>query len=213
MDKRQDGRRASRLVEDVVRTADQAVEELNREHEESAASISETLHSLNEEDSLAHLESRLLFVETQVEKIAQRRNEMSGAVKAELALMQARVADALAAVAATSQDQRRAVAAFEELLEERMESERRVLAKGLAAFAAGLEARLDANGRAVRDSTDSVEGMVGDLFVSRDAQIAELSSAVAELRAMVEAISQKASLNVAGPTLVPSFADQGLIGS
>lgn len=94
-------------------SARQAGRQLDREQEISVLNVAKTLDEINEGEALAYLDTRLSFIERQVERLTARRDEADRGLDAELKVMRARIEDALEAVGATTADQRTAAAAIE----------------------------------------------------------------------------------------------------
>ena len=109
--------KATKAQLDAVRkSAEEVVEILDREQEESVSSLAQAMGEINEGEALAHLDTRLAFLERQVERLLARRDESDRGFQAELNVMRARVEDVLAAVGTTSDDQRAAISALEDRL-------------------------------------------------------------------------------------------------
>lgn len=106
----------------VKRTANEVVELLDREQEVSISSLAQALDEINEGEALAHLDTRLAFLERQVERLLSRREEADRGFQAELNVMRARLEDALSAVGSTSSEQGAAIAALESRIAERFSS-------------------------------------------------------------------------------------------
>lgn len=90
----------------VKRSAQEAGEVLDREQEDSVMNLAQALDEINEGEALAHLDTRLSFIERQVERLTARRDEADRGFQGELAIMRARIEDTLEAVGSTAEDQR-----------------------------------------------------------------------------------------------------------
>lgn len=114
---RRQGPRGSRGdVESVRQNAAAAGKELEAERVSSVGELAQALGEISEGEGLAHLESRLSFIERQVERLAARRDDADRGVQGELAVMRARVEDALEAVGATAEQQKESLASLEKRL-------------------------------------------------------------------------------------------------
>lgn len=103
-------------LEAVRKTAEEVVTILDKEQEESITSLAQALDEISEGEALAHIDTRLSFMERQVERIMARRDEADRGFQAELNVMRARVEDALSAVGTTADEHRAAIGALEERL-------------------------------------------------------------------------------------------------
>lgn len=90
----------------VKRSAQEAGEVLDREQEDSVMNLAQALDEINEGEALAHLDTRLSFIERQVERLTARREETDRGFQGELAIMRARIEDTLDAVGSTAAEQR-----------------------------------------------------------------------------------------------------------
>lgn len=97
----------------VRQNAAAAEKQLRGEQEESMMQLAEALGEISEGEALAHLDSRLAFVERQVERLNARRDEADRGVQGEIAVMRARIEDALEAVGTTAEEQRAALIELE----------------------------------------------------------------------------------------------------
>lgn len=93
-------------MEAVKRSAQEAGEVLDREQEDSVMNLAQALDEINEGEALAHLDTRLSFIERQVERLTARRDEADRGFQGELAIMRARIEDTLEAVGSTAEEQR-----------------------------------------------------------------------------------------------------------
>ncbi|HVF12680.1 MAG TPA: hypothetical protein VNA87_06305 [Actinomycetota bacterium] len=90
----------------VKRSAQEAGEVLDREQEDSVMNLAQALDEINEGEALAHVDTRLSFIERQVERLTARRDEADRGFQGELAIMRARIEDTLEAVGSTAEEQR-----------------------------------------------------------------------------------------------------------
>jgi len=97
-------------------SARQAGRQLDREQEISVLNVAKTLDEINEGEALAYLDTRLSFIERQVERLTARRDEADRGLDAELKVMRARIEDALEAVGVTGAEQRKVTAEIESRL-------------------------------------------------------------------------------------------------
>lgn len=93
-------------MEAVKKSAQEAGEVLDREQEDSVMNLAQALDEINEGEALAHLDTRLSFIERQVERLTARRDEADRGFQGELAIMRARIEDTLEAVGSTAEEQR-----------------------------------------------------------------------------------------------------------
>lgn len=114
--KKQKPRGTREHVESVKRNAAEAGKELDAEQAESVGQLAQALGEISEGEALAHLDSRLAFIERQVERLAARKDEADRGLQGELAVMRARVEDALEAVGSTAEQQRESLALLERRL-------------------------------------------------------------------------------------------------
>lgn len=103
-------------VDTVRRNAAAAGRQLEAEQEESVAQLAQALGEISEGEALAHLDSRLAFVERQVDRLTARRDETDRGTQGELAVMRARIEDAMEAVGATAEQQKDALNSLEKRL-------------------------------------------------------------------------------------------------
>lgn len=108
-------------IKAVKQSADRASEELDFEQKESVKGLAEVLIEISAEESLAHLESRIAFLERQIDRLTERRDEVEGVLETELSMMKARIEDALQAVGSVLEEQREVRASIEASLGERFE--------------------------------------------------------------------------------------------
>lgn len=115
--RKQHGPRGSKDdVDSVLENAAAAGRVLDAEQAESVGQLAQALEEISEGEALAHLDSRLAFVERQVERLASRRDEGDRGIQGELAVMRARIEDALEAVGATAEQQKEALSSLEKRL-------------------------------------------------------------------------------------------------
>lgn len=100
-------------VEAVKKNAAAAGEQLDREQEESVGHLASALAEISEGEALAHLDTRLSFLERQVERLTTRREDADRGVQGELSVMRARIDDALEAVGAMAQEQKESLTDLE----------------------------------------------------------------------------------------------------
>jgi chromosome segregation ATPase len=91
-------------VEAVRRSAEAAGSDLDREQEKSVVHLAKALEEINEGEALAHIDTRLTFIERQVERLGSRRDEVDRSVQGELGIMRTRIEEALTAVGATAEE-------------------------------------------------------------------------------------------------------------
>ncbi len=127
--------RASKAqLESLKESARQAGRQLDREQEVSVLNVAKTLDEINEGEAFAHIDTRLSFMERQVERLTARRDEADRGLDAELKVMRARIEDALEAVGATGVDQRIAAAETESRLGQLVTDEERRATEALDEF-------------------------------------------------------------------------------
>jgi hypothetical protein len=103
-------------LEWVRKRAEKADEELDREQTNTVITIARALEDIADTEARAELDTRLTMVEEQLERLLERRDQVDQATQAELAVMRARIEDALEAMGSASESQRLAWAAMEERL-------------------------------------------------------------------------------------------------
>ncbi|MGH2812260.1 MAG: hypothetical protein ACRDI1_06055 [Actinomycetota bacterium] len=91
-------------VEAVKKTARKVSEGLGNERDRSLVNLAQTFGEINGGEALAQLDTRLTFIERQVERLAARREEMDRSVQGELNVMRSRIEEALTAVGATAEE-------------------------------------------------------------------------------------------------------------
>lgn len=190
------GNRRSRLqIEAVKKTAERAALDLAREQDESVSQLSQTFAQMTEDEALAGLEGRLSFIERQVERLADRRQESDRLVDSELAVMRARLEDTLGAFAGATQEHREVMALAERRLEalaadaergmwEAIESMRQELSAKVEAatgIAPHLEARLLGEKRAFEEEASKRSAAL-------DLRIGEATSDLADREQLVRAL-------------------------
>lgn len=114
--KKQGPRGSKADVASVRQNAAAAGRELRDERAESVSQLAQALGEITEGEALAHLDSRLAFIERQVERLNARRDEADRGVQGDLAVMRARIEDALEAVGATAEQQNQALVGLERRL-------------------------------------------------------------------------------------------------
>ena len=97
----------------VHRTAQEAARDLDREQTESVIDLATALGQIGEGEALAQLDTRLAFMERQVERLNSRREEADRGIQGELTVMRTRIEEALSAVGATTEEQRNAWGSLE----------------------------------------------------------------------------------------------------
>lgn len=109
--------KASKSELDWVRKrAEKADKELDREQTNTVITIARALEDIADTEARAELDTRLTMVEEQLERLLERRDQVDQATQAELAVMRARIEDALEAMGSASESQRLAWIAMEERL-------------------------------------------------------------------------------------------------
>jgi hypothetical protein len=143
--------KASKSELDWVRTrAKKAEKELDREQTNSVVTIARALEDIADTEARAELDTRLAMVEEQLERLLERRDEVDQATQAELAVMRARIEDALDAIGAASESQRLTWAAMEERLPPPSSTHR-----ALESAVDDLEQRARKSGRQILDDVEA----------------------------------------------------------
>jgi myosin heavy subunit len=100
-------------VEAVTRNAQKAGEQLDREQADSVINLAQALDEIGDGEAAARLESRVDFLERQVERLVNRRDEADRGYQGEFAVMRARIEDALEAFGSTVEEQKEAAIGLE----------------------------------------------------------------------------------------------------
>ena len=103
-------------LEWVRKRAEKADKELDREQTNTVITIARALEDIADTEARAKLDTRLTMVEEQLERLLERRDQVDQATQAELAVMRARIEEALEAMGSASESQRLAWIAMEERL-------------------------------------------------------------------------------------------------
>lgn len=195
---RRRGPRGTRAeIEAVVSSAEAAGHEVDLEQQASVGHIARALGEISVGEASAHIDSRVAFVERQVERLLARREEADRGLQAELAVMRARVEDALQAVTATAEEQRAGWGALERRLSTMLaDSERRG-----AAIAESLREELASRLHATTTKFDRTEsrlrGEIGALAQDAEERHRAASEAAARTAAAFERRMAKARSELA----------------
>jgi hypothetical protein len=183
-------------VEAVKKTARKVSEGLGNERDRSLVNLAQTFGEINGGEALAQLDTRLTFIERQVERLAARREEMDRSVQGELNVMRSRIEEALTAVGATAEETKVSWVSVEKRLTNLIaQAERRsagvieamreeVVSKveGASSRLEKYEARLRGEMTAFEDSSDERNRSLSTaLEVNRDEFQEALDSRLAEL--------------------------------
>jgi hypothetical protein len=118
----------------VRRHAERAARELDRERNDSVMHLARTLGGIDRDEITAQFEARLGFLERQVERLVGRRDEVDRAIHGELKLMRSRVGEAISAVDAAGEADRRAREALEARIQAALEASERRTAESTRAL-------------------------------------------------------------------------------
>jgi hypothetical protein len=190
-------------IEAVKQTAERAGLQLAREQDDSVSQVAQTLAQITQNEDLAQVEGRLMFVERQLERLVGRREESDQLIDSELAVMRARLEDALRAFAGITQEHkdtlatverrvatiaseadrrnRQAVEALRVDLSEQMEQ--------VSRSAEGLRATMLGEKRAFEeDAAQRASALAGSIAQGRQVLEARIRSATVELTERVDAV-------------------------
>ncbi|MGH2721239.1 MAG: hypothetical protein ACRDJO_06500 [Actinomycetota bacterium] len=105
--------RRDERVRAVRRYAERAARDLDNERSDSVLQLARTFGAIDRDEAAGQFEARLGFLERQVERLVGRRDQVDRAVYGELQLMRTRVGDAIRAIEAAGEEERKARRALE----------------------------------------------------------------------------------------------------
>jgi len=185
--------RASKAQLDAVRkNAERVGEQLDKEQEDSVFGLAQALDEISEGEALAHIDTRLAFIERQVERLALRREETDRGFQGEFGIMRARLEDALKAVGGTTEEQRSTWTALEKRLSEEVSASEARAAEVLDSVRQDLAA-------IVQGATSSMERsearLRGEMKALDEATVESSRSVTDAVQSQKEEISQQAEVS------------------
>jgi hypothetical protein len=105
--------RRDERVRAVHRHAERAARDLDNERADSVLHLARTFGAIDRDEAVGQFEARLGFLERQVERLVGRRDQVDRAVYGELQLMRTRVGEAISAIEAAGEADRKARRALE----------------------------------------------------------------------------------------------------
>lgn len=183
-------------IDAVKRNAREAKKELKAEQKDSVGHLAEALGEINEGEAVAHLDMRVAFLERQVERLVARREEIDRGVQGELAVMRARIEDALEAVGATAGEQKEAWVSLERQLAGLIATAEQRGADATQALREELTEQLSEALAKVRRTDSRVKGQVKALEESVSERIRKVSESLVTEREDFEGLAEDLSANL-----------------
>lgn len=163
-------------------------------------SVARVLEAITADEAVAHIESRVAFLERQIQTLGERRDQLDQGLQAALEVMRARIEDALVAVEGSEQQYRTSAAELESrLLEELKAAERRTRrdsrkpsVRGTGVESVGLEAfenRIEDQLHSQRLSqTNTMSALAGSIETRLVRQSEVLREFMATFRTQIEGL-------------------------
>ena len=192
--------KASKAQLDAVKRSAEALGEvLDKEQEESVLNLAQALDEINEGEALAHLDTRLAFIERQVERLAARRDEADRGMAGEFEVMRARLEDALNALGSTAAEHRDATLGLEKRLmglvseaETRYSESVDTLRSDLVSIVHDATAKFDKTESHLRGELSALEDGVEERTRSTASEAQRLASMTSQLEAKARELDEKA---------------------
>lgn len=189
--------RRNERVRAVHRYAERAARDLDHERSDSVLHLARTFGAIDRDEAVGQFEARLGFLERQVERLVGRRDQVDRAVYGELQLMRTRVGDAIRAIEAAGEAERKARRALEARVRAMIEESERRSSEAAKAVKESLvatweqtveveradreRARMASLEAEIAERTTAARGLIADIRASLEAQIAATARAARAL--------------------------------
>lgn len=164
----------------VQKTAQEAARDLDREQTESVIDLATALGQIGEGEALAQLDTRLAFMERQVERLNSRREEADRGIQGELTVMRTRIEEALSAVGATTEEQRNAWGSLENQVSSIVADAERHTSDAIETLRRELVTRVEDAATRLERAESKLRGETKALEDGVEERIRTLSSSMAE---------------------------------